>query len=80
MGHRLRLVGPAATPHRRLPRLHHPERLREAHGYPEFTPAVKQKILGGNSAVLYGIGPHPLARAELEWIEEASGHLAKSLP
>jgi predicted TIM-barrel fold metal-dependent hydrolase len=32
-----------------------PEDLRKRYGYPELTPAVKRKILGLNSAKLYGI-------------------------
>jgi hypothetical protein len=32
-----------------------PDRLCEEFGYPQLTPAVKEKILGGNAARLYGI-------------------------
>ena len=32
-----------------------PERLRERHGYPALSPAIKQAILGGNAAAVYGI-------------------------
>jgi hypothetical protein len=32
-----------------------PEDMRKRYGYPELTPAVKRKILGLNSARLYGI-------------------------
>ncbi|MBA2624763.1 MAG: amidohydrolase [Acidimicrobiia bacterium] len=31
--------------------------LQERHGYPALTPAVKAKVLGGNSARLYGVDP-----------------------
>jgi len=34
-----------------------PEKLREEHGYPELTDAVRAKILGLNAAALYGIDP-----------------------
>ena len=32
--------------------------LREAHGYPEITPAIRAKILGLNAAAAYGIDPN----------------------
>jgi uncharacterized protein len=56
-----------------------PERVREAHGYPELTPEVKQKILGGNASALYGIGPRRRPDDGLVWIEEARRHLAARL-
>jgi len=34
-----------------------PEEMRKRYGYPELTPEVKRKILGLNSAKLYGIKP-----------------------
>ena len=34
--------------------------LRERHGYPELTPELKAKILGGNAARLYGVDPDAL--------------------
>ena len=34
-----------------------PEEMRKRYGYPELTPEVKRKILGLNSAKLYGIRP-----------------------
>src|SRR5262249_44266323 len=34
-----------------------PPELREKHGYPELTPAVKRKILGLNAAKLLGVDP-----------------------
>jgi uncharacterized protein len=57
-----------------------PDRLREAHGYPALTPTVKQKILGGNAARLYGIDPVPRPPEELAWIEQVRTELAARLP
>lgn len=34
-----------------------PEEMRKRYGYPELTPQIKRKILGLNSARLYGISP-----------------------
>jgi hypothetical protein len=34
-----------------------PEEMRRLYGYPELTPEIKRKILGLNSAKLYGIKP-----------------------
>ncbi len=52
-----------------------PEELRERHGYPELTPRIKAKILGGNAARVYGID---LAQArataasdDLAWVRAA---------
>jgi predicted TIM-barrel fold metal-dependent hydrolase len=36
-----------------------PPEMRKKYGYPELTPAVKRKILGLNSAKLYGVKPDP---------------------
>jgi predicted TIM-barrel fold metal-dependent hydrolase len=33
------------------------QRIREAHGYPDLTPAIKRKILGLNAAKVYGVDP-----------------------
>jgi hypothetical protein len=56
-----------------------PERLRHDHGYPALTADVKQKILGGNAARLYGIDPVPRPPEELTWISEARAELAARL-
>jgi uncharacterized protein len=47
-----------------------PEDLRARHGYPELTPAVKEKILSRNAANLYGVDPRP--RDDGAWIAEAA--------
>ncbi|MET0343873.1 MAG: amidohydrolase family protein [Polyangiales bacterium] len=33
------------------------QRLREAHGYPDLTPAIKAKVLGLNAAKVFGVDP-----------------------
>jgi hypothetical protein len=38
-------------------RLQIPEEMRRRHGYPEITPEMKRKVLGLNSARLYGLNP-----------------------
>jgi uncharacterized protein len=38
-------------------RLQIPEEFRERYGYPEITPEMKRKVLGLNSARLYGLSP-----------------------
>ncbi len=38
-------------------RLQIPEAMRERYGYPEITPEMKRKVLGLNSARLYGMSP-----------------------
>jgi hypothetical protein len=38
-------------------RLQIPEAFRERYGYPEITPEMKRKVLGLNSARLYGLSP-----------------------
>ena len=52
-----------------------PEELRERHGYPELTPAIRRKILGGNAARVYGIDLASLRERarndELAWVREA---------
>jgi hypothetical protein len=57
--------------------------MRDRHGYPELTPAIKAKILGLNAARVYGIDPEATRertrRDEMEWVRlaldefEASG-------
>jgi predicted TIM-barrel fold metal-dependent hydrolase len=53
-----------------------PDALREAHGYPELTPALKAKILGRNAARIYGIDmPRLAARVaddDLTWVRAAA--------
>jgi predicted TIM-barrel fold metal-dependent hydrolase len=56
-----------------------PERLRETHGYPELTPTVKQKILGGNAAALYGVQVRPGPSSEHAWVDDAQGDLSRQL-
>ena len=56
-----------------------PERLRHDHGYPALTADVKQKILGGNAARLYGIDPVLRPPDELTWISQARAELAARL-
>ena len=52
-----------------------PAALREEFGYPELTPAIKEKILGLNAARVYGLDPAAVrATAEsddLAWIKAA---------
>ncbi len=52
-----------------------PSELCERHGYPELTPAIKAKILGGNAARVYGIDTDVLrarvAHDELAWVGDA---------
>ena len=40
-------------------RLQIPEEFRRRYGYPEITPEMKRKVLGLNSARLYGMSPDP---------------------
>ena len=56
-----------------------PERMQHEHGYPQLTPAVKQKILGGNASRLYGIDPTPRPAEELAWIDQVRVELAARL-
>jgi hypothetical protein len=52
-----------------------PAELRERHGYPKLTPAIKSKILGENAARIYGIdlaGADRNARNDdLAWMRRA---------
>jgi len=52
-----------------------PDELRERHGYPELTPAIKRKILGENAARVYGIDLARLRERvrddELAWVRAA---------
>jgi uncharacterized protein len=56
-----------------------PERLREAYGYPELTPELKQKVLGGNAARLYGIGL-PDTDVARTWVERVRDQLGACIP
>jgi len=56
-----------------------PARMRDEFGYPELTPAVKQKILGTNATALYGVAPEVRPADELAWIEQAKAELAVRL-
>jgi uncharacterized protein len=52
-----------------------PASLREQYGYPELTPAIKEKILGINAARVYGIdlaaAAHAAAHDDLAWTKQA---------
>jgi len=50
-----------------------PDDLRARHGYPELTPAAKEKILSHNAAALYGVQARP--REDGAWIAEATDAL-----
>ena len=43
-----------------------PEDMRRRYGYPELTPDIKRKILGLNSAKLYGITPRTNLAAQFK--------------
>lgn len=53
-----------------------PPRMQEEHGYPLLTPEVKDRILGGNAAALYGIDVAALGERvdadDMAWLEPAS--------
>ena len=61
---------------------HIPERLQEEFGYPEFTDAVKAKILGLNAARLYDVevGAAMDAMPRRDWLAEARRELGRQLP
>jgi predicted TIM-barrel fold metal-dependent hydrolase len=46
-------------------RLQIPEEFRRRYGYPEITPEMKRKVLGLNSARLYGLSPDPAGYTKL---------------
>ena len=46
-------------------RLQIPEEMRRHFGYPEITPEMKRKVLGLNSARLYGLNPDPARYGEV---------------
>ncbi|MCH2173359.1 amidohydrolase [Myxococcota bacterium] len=52
-----------------------PVELRERYGYPELTPEVKAKVLGGNAARVYGIDAEAarrrVANDDLSWVQRA---------
>ena len=55
-----------------------PDVLRERHGYPQLTPAVRRKVLGENAAAVYGIDLAAARRAadddDLAWVKAALEH------
>ena len=55
-----------------------PADLRERYGYPELTPALKAKILGGNAAHAYGIdlAAARAVRGELAWLRAVMDEVA----
>ena len=59
-----------------------PERMRVEFGYPELTPAVKEKILGLNAARLYGIDADAArgrrGRDDLGWITAARAEFERT--
>jgi len=59
-----------------------PAQLRDRYGYPELTPAIKAKILGGNAARVYGIDADALrarvAHDELAWVRDAIADYKRS--
>ena len=62
VGHRLDLVRLAAGPDPGLPHFPDLRELREQHGYPEITPALRAKIFGLNAANVYGLTPTEVKR------------------
>jgi len=52
-----------------------PEEYRQRYGYPQLTPAAKEKILGLNAARLYGLDPEQVRAAaskdDLAWVKAA---------
>jgi predicted TIM-barrel fold metal-dependent hydrolase len=55
-----------------------PERMQAQFGYPSLTPEIKEQILGGNAARLYGIAEPPAA-ADPSWLAAARHELAARL-
>jgi uncharacterized protein len=59
-----------------------PERMRDEFGYPELTPAAKEKILGLNACRLYGIDAAAArgrrARDDLGWISAARAEFERT--
>jgi len=55
-----------------------PAELRDRYGYPELTPALKAKILGGNAARVYGIdlAAARTASRELAWLRAVTDEVA----
>lgn len=55
----------------------------KAHGYPELTPTLKQKVLGGNASVLYGVELYgvdvPASSAVPDWLRMVRRPLASRL-
>jgi len=56
-----------------------PERMQELFGYPPLTDVAKEKILGVNAAVLYGIDLGRAAAPERDWLRAAQTELAARL-
>jgi uncharacterized protein len=62
-----------------------PDELRERHGYPELTPAIKRKILGENAARVYGLDLARLRERvrsdDLAWVRAAlADQLERGVP
>lgn len=58
-----------------------PAWMQEAYGYPALTPAVIQRILGGNATALYGLDPSAIpvrhAAEHLAWLDSVRAELAR---
>ena len=54
-----------------------PERMQEEHGYPQFTPEVKERILSANARELYGVSDDTVravgAARDRAWVSNAVG-------
>ena len=84
VGHRFDLVRLAAGPDPGLPDVPDLAReLRERHGYPEITPALRAKIFGLNAANVYGLTPtevkrytarDSVARKRMAYLEKPDPH------
>ncbi len=62
-----------------------PQEYSDRYGYPQLTPAAKEKILGLNAARLYGLDPEQVraaaSRDDLAWVKAAlEEYSAKGTP